>query len=154
MLGGDLTVRGRGREGGGPRRNCLRRRGGGRRGPGFLALRGFLNLSGRLDREVRIGRGLDLRWWLFHRLRYDLFFDFLLLLEALDRLAGRGVGHHLLGSGRNVRLRHGGARRYRRALPHHPTPRPPPFLPLAPLRPPPPPPPPPHTHNSPPDPPP
>src|SRR5260370_35344844 len=109
MLGGDLTVRGRGREGGGPRRNCLRRRGGGRRRPRFLALRGFLNLSGRLDREVRIGRGLDLRWWLFHRLRYDLFFDFLLLLEALDRLAGRGVGHHLLGSARNVRLRHGGA---------------------------------------------
>src|SRR5262249_59945291 len=102
-----LTLRGRGRERGGALRNCLRRRGRGRRWARFLALRGLLNLSGRLDREVRIGRGLDLRWWLFHRLRYDLFFDFLLLLEALDRLAGGGVGHPPLRARGPVRLRPG-----------------------------------------------
>src|SRR5262249_61214668 len=97
-----------------------RRRGRGRRRRQVRRLtRGFLlTVPGRLDRDFRIGRGLALRWWLFHRLRCDFFFDFLFFLEALDRLVGRGVGHHLLGSRGNVRLRHGRRDGHRRELDH------------------------------------
>src|SRR5262249_2956927 len=83
--GGPLWTRRRGR---GRRRRQVRR----------LTRAFLLNLPGRFDRDFRIGRGLDLRWWLFHWLRCDFFFDFLFFLEALDRLVWRGVGHHFLGA--------------------------------------------------------
>src|SRR5262245_11432803 len=99
IVPGDPALRGRGRDRGGLIWKRLRRGGRRCRGARLLALRGWDLLWRGLACNVRVGGGLDLGRRLFDRLRRDLFFDFLLFLETLDRLVGRGVGHHLLGSG-------------------------------------------------------